>query len=350
EDRALDREREKIGGEMKRDMRALDEAAGDFAERVRRRLSKIGTEKAVIERTGRRDLARENRRLGDRLRSDAAIAESASRRAVNAGEMIERQLAANEKGMKERKHLVEAELQQAESRIETTDNLVEGRLVSSTDRVEKELLGESDLINTDLREEVGEEKRRASRRDMYFNSRIGDLANQAAMERGEEAREVAGAEQSLAVEESRLDRDIASAGQKQESRVRGFHDHSKGEVDHEARAIEDEGEDEASRLARVMDSLTATEHALMSSMGEDMKGMTGSGREEFMRLRESVNNAYADSEDGMSGFGGVLRTIGGGLQSSIDGQRAVREGLQGTIGNLDREEDKGNAAIQSLGR
>ncbi|KAF4723015.1 hypothetical protein FOZ63_017127, partial [Perkinsus olseni] len=54
EDRALDREREKIGGEMKRDMRALDEAAGDFAERVRRRLSKIGTEKAVIERTGRR--------------------------------------------------------------------------------------------------------------------------------------------------------------------------------------------------------------------------------------------------------------------------------------------------------
>ncbi|KAF4737008.1 hypothetical protein FOZ63_023998, partial [Perkinsus olseni] len=43
------------------------------------------------------------------------------------------------KGMKERKHLVEAELQQAESRIKTTDNLVEGRLVSSTDRVEKEV-------------------------------------------------------------------------------------------------------------------------------------------------------------------------------------------------------------------
>ncbi|KAF4698794.1 hypothetical protein FOZ63_012621, partial [Perkinsus olseni] len=348
EDRALDRERGKIGGEMKRDMLALDEAAGDFAKRVRRRLSKIGTEKAVLERTGRQALARENRRLADRLRSDAARAESASRRAVNAEEMIERQLAANEKDMKERKQLVEAELQQAESRMKTADDLVEGRLVSSTDRVEKELLGESELINTDLREEVGEEERRASKRDMYFNGRIGDLAKQAAIERREEAREVTGAEQNLAAEEGRLDRDIASAGQKQGGRVRGFYDHSKGEVDHEARAIEDEGGDEALRLARMMDSLTATEHALMSSMGEDMKGMADSGRGEFMRLRESVNNAYADSEDGMSGFGGVLTTIGGGLQSSINGQRAVREGLQGTIGNLDREVNKGNAAIQGL--
>lgn len=51
----------------------------------------------------------------------------------------------------------------------------------------------------------------------------------------------------------------------------------------------------------VSGSLTATKTALTKSMEEDMGGVAEAQRGEFSRLRENVNNAYNDTEDGGSG-------------------------------------------------
>ncbi|EER11851.1 coiled coil protein, putative [Perkinsus marinus ATCC 50983] len=347
--REMDRERKAVIDLMKRDSRAaLYNAEKEFSRGVNGRLSRLRSQRAVIQRTQNQDLSRENKALREWLSSEGKKEDSVNRKAADAGEAVERQLLASEESMIQHKRRMADQLQEVEGNLKAVDNVVDRRLMASSDSMQRQLLGESELINGDLKKQVDEERERASGRNVYFEAQVGDVTRQAAIEKQEEARGVDGAERNLANEESRAEHDIASAGQKQEVRVRSLLEHGKGEVDGVAGAIASGGADELSRLDSIMSSLTATKTALTKSMEEDMGGVAEAQRGEFSRLRENVNNAYNDTEDGMFELDRVLSSMVGGMQSSVDGQEDLRKGLQGMSAILEKEAAKANGDIRDI--
>ncbi|KAF4669510.1 hypothetical protein FOL47_002468 [Perkinsus chesapeaki] len=348
EDKELSKANREIQGDLKGDIRNIDKAGRQFDRSMNRDLRKIESQKGALEREGKQDFAKENQALSDGLRADAIESDAESRAATNAEGDTERELLQYEKDMVQGKQFTEDELQLAQSKLKTTDSAVEGELKASADKLEKDYTGESELLNSDLRSEVEGEEHSSSGRRLHYGGRVGDVMNQVAIDGDEHGREIGEAERELHAEEDQLEHSVSSKGQQLEGRVKDLFGHGKGEVDHEGNAINAQSEDEATRLARIMGTLKSTEDKLMKSTNEDLANMSESEREEFMRLAENIQNSHNDSEDEMSSFDGTLHSIEGGLESSVEGEKAMSEGLAGAMAGLEGERDKANAGIKGL--
>lgn len=107
----MDRERKAVIDLMKRDSRAaLYNAEKEFSRGVNGRLSRLRSQRAVIQRTqnqvgvvdivvcdgDQQDLSRENKALREWLSSEGKKEDSVNRKAADAGEAVERQLLASE--------------------------------------------------------------------------------------------------------------------------------------------------------------------------------------------------------------------------------------------------------------